>query len=203
MITQTPFVVVDLETTGLQPALDKIIEIAAVKVVNGQIVGEWDTLIDPGVFIPQESTNINGITTDMVQGQPFLEDVIDDYLNFLGADSVFVAHNTDFDSRFLNHHLIELGRPGMEHPRLCTFKLAKHVHPHLSGYGLGALAGWFNIDLPEAHRALHDARATAELFIKFMRTLQDGGAAQLKDIPVIENLPAEAKEISEGQVSLF
>ena len=204
MIQTTPFVVVDLETTGLEPRLDKIIEIAAVKVVNGKIIDEWNTLVNPGMFIPQITTDITGITTEMVKDSPAFIDVIDDYLAFMGTDSIFVAHNVDFDHAFLNEHLKAHNRKLMPNPYLCTFKLAKRVHPNLSRYGLGFLAESFGVELPQAHRALHDARATAELFVKFLGVLQNGGLKAVRDIPVIQNIGlAQKQEVVDGQISMF
>jgi DNA polymerase-3 subunit alpha (Gram-positive type) len=203
MIQETPFVIVDLETTGLEPRLDKIIEIGAVRVLGGKIIDEWTALVNPGVFIPQITTNITGLTSEMLEPCPPIEDVIDDYLKFLGEDSVFVAHNVEFDRGFLNSHLEKMERPHMPHPYMCTYRLAKQVHPNLAKYKLSSLTEHFDVELPQAHRAVHDARATAELFIKFMRVLQDGGLKHLKDISVLENLPKAQKDIAEGQASLF
>jgi DNA polymerase III epsilon subunit family exonuclease len=204
MIQTTPFIVVDLETTGLEPKLDKIIEIAAVKVQGGQIVDEWNTLVNPGMFLPQVTTDITGITTEMVQDAPTFPDVVDDFLSFMGEGSVFVAHNVEFDRCFVNEHLIKHEREELQDPYMCTFKLAKQVHPNLARYNLGFLAESFGIDLSQAHRALHDAKATAELFIKFMRVLENGGLKQVRDIPVIQNIGrAPKEEVAEGQISLF
>ena len=203
MIDKTTFVVVDLETTGLHAGLDSIVEIAAVKVVNGQIVGEWDTMVNPGVFLPLETTQITGITTEMVKDSPAFADIVDEYLGFMGTDTVFVAHNVDFDREFMNKHLEKMNRSTLPNPYLCTFKLAKQVHPNLSRYGLGSLCEAFGVELPQAHRALHDARATAQLFIKFLKVLQNGGLKNLKDIPHIQNLPKTVDKAVEGQVSLF
>ncbi len=202
MISQTSFVVVDLETTGLEPNLDSIVEIAAVKVVNGRIVDEKTTLVHPGIFVPQETTDITGITTEMLIGQPKFEEVVEDYLNFIGEDGVFVAHNADFDFAFFNSHLRRMNKPELKNPYVCTFKLAKVVHPNLARYGLGALVEVFGVDLPQAHRAIHDARATAHLFTKFLKVLQDGGLKHYKDIPGAMNLP-KFQSVSEGQGSLF
>lgn len=202
MISKTPFIVVDLETTGLEPNLDCIVEIAAVKVLNGEIVDEKTTLLNPGVFVPQVTTDITGITTEMLRGQPRFEDVIDDFLGFMGTDSVFVAHNVEFDSGFFNSHLRRMQRSELPNPYLCTFKLAKVVHPNLSKYGLGNLSEVFGIELPVAHRAIHDARATAQLFVKFLKVLQDGGLKHYRDIPGIMNLRKDVVT-TEGQGSLF
>ena len=203
MISQTPFVIVDLETTGLQPGLDSIIEIGAVKVIDGKIVDEWNTLVDPGIFLPEITTNITGITTEMVKGQPKFAEIADEYLKFIGDGSIFVAHNVDFDREFVNAHLEKDNLSKMTQPYMCTFKLAKRVHPNLSKYSLGALSELFDVELPQAHRALHDARATAELMVKFLKVLQDGGLKRVKDIPVIQNMPKIVEEVGDGQVSLF
>ena len=206
MIHKTPFVIVDVETTGLEPRLESIIEVAGVKVLDGKIVDEFDTLLNPGVFVPQETTDITGITTEMLEGAPQFQDVADDYLKFIGDGSdgaIFVAHNVEFDREFVNVHLMRAERDKMPHPYLCTFRLAKRVHPNLKRYALGELAKIFEIELPQAHRAIHDARATAELFGKFMRVLQDGGLRDIKDIPHIQNLPSEEGGEFDGQGSLF
>jgi len=203
MISQTPFVIVDVETTGLEPRLDSIIEVAAVKVLNGEILDEFDTLLNPGVFVPQETTDITGITTEMLKGAPQFADVAEEYMKFLGEGTVFVAHNVEFDREFLNVHLMRSEREKMLHPYLCTYKLAKLVHPNLKRYALSELAKVFEIELPQAHRAIHDARATAELFGRFMRVLHDGGLRRVKDIPHIQNLPVEENGLSDGQGSLF
>jgi DNA polymerase III epsilon subunit family exonuclease len=203
MISQTPFIVVDLETTGLEPNLDRIIEIGAVKVLNGEIVDEWGTLVNPGIFVPDVVTNITGITTEMLQDAPSFDDVKEEYLSFFDDNAIFVAHNVDFDRDFLNSHLTQHSSKPMVGPYMCTFKLAKQVHPNLSKYSLGSLAELFDVDLQQAHRAVHDARATAELMLKFLKVLQDGGLKRVKDIPVIQNLPKIKEEISDGQASLF
>jgi DNA polymerase-3 subunit alpha (Gram-positive type) len=202
MISQTPFIIVDLETTGLEPNLDSIVEIGAVKVVNGEIVEEMTTLVHPGIFVPQETTDITGITTEMLIGQPKFEEVIQSYLDFLGSDGVFVAHNAEFDFGFFNSHLRRMNKPELQNPYVCTFKLAKVVHPNLARYGLGALVEVFGIELPQAHRAIHDARATAHLFTKFLKVLQDGGLKHYKDIPGAMNIPKFSAAV-EGQGRLF
>lgn len=203
MIQNTPFIVVDLETTGLEPNLDSIIEIAAVKVVNGRIVDELTHLVNPHIFIPQETTDITGITTEMLKDSLLFSDVVDEYMGWFAEGGVFVAHNVDFDRNFFNAHLRRMDRMEIPNPYLCTFKLAKTVHPNLPRYGLGVLAETFGVELPQAHRAIHDARATAELLIKFMNTLHSGGLRDLKDLPCIQNLPKKVEQSSVGQGSLF
>lgn len=201
MISQSKFIVVDCETTGLVPTLDKIVEIGAVKVVNGEIVDEFYTMVNPRMFIPTETTNITGITSDMVVGAPDFKSISKKYMEFVG-DGVFVAHNVLFDRGFVNQELIRNLDTPMANPFLCTIELAKYLHPNLSRYALGSLCEHFAVELPQAHRAIHDARATAGLLIKFLKSMQNGGAKYLKDIPVIQNLPKRAVVV-ENQISLF
>lgn len=201
MISQTPFVVVDLETTGLEPRLDRIIEVAAVKIQNGRIIDQWEQLINPGVFIPQTTTDITGITTEMLQGEPGFTEIADELIKFIGEESIFVAHNAEFDRSFLNFTLDRHDLDGLRNPYLCTFKLAKHMYPALPKYSLGALTERFNIQLDRAHRALEDARATAELLNHFMQQLKEGGAQHLHEIPTILNLPV--RQEPDAQASLF
>lgn len=204
MTSETPFVVVDLETTGLIPSLDRIIEFGAVKVVGGKIVEEWHSLVNPGIFVPAEVTHFTGITTEMLEDSPSFEDLIDPFLNFMGTEAIFVAHNVDFDRDFINSHLKKWEKAPMSHPYLCTVDLAKKVHPNLSKYNLGFLAETFGVELPQAHRALHDAKATAELLLKFLKVLENGGLRDMKDIPGLKNLPrVEVVSSGQGQSSLF
>lgn len=203
MISKTPFIIVDCETTGLVPSLDRVIEIGAVKVLDGKVIDEFSTLINPEIFIPTEITGITGITTEMLQGHPLIQDVLPKYMEFLGDDYVFVAHNVEFDKEFINESLLRAQMNKMNSPYLCTINLARHVHPNLARYNLGNLAQLFNVDLPQAHRAIHDARATAQLFVKFMKVLQDGGLKYIHEIPHIQNAKKPEKGVEQGQVSLF
>lgn len=203
MISQTKFIIVDTETTGLVPALDRIIEIGAVKVVNGQVMEEFDTLINPEIFVPVDTTSITGITSDMLSSSPKFEEVAPKFLDFLGNDFVFVAHNVEFDKGFVNESLMRCNLAKMDVPFLCTVDLAKHVHPNIAKYGLGNLASLFGVEMKTAHRAIDDAKATAELFIKFMKVLQNGGLKYVHEIPHIKNVKAELKEQMSGQGSLF
>jgi DNA polymerase III epsilon subunit family exonuclease len=205
MIQDTPFVVVDVETTGLEARLDRIVEIGAVKILNGKIIQEWGTLVNPGVFIPDITTKITGITTEMVKDAPRFEDIAEDFLKMIDPGDVFVAHNVDFDRNFVNNHLKrhEHLENIVENPYLCTYKLAKRVHPNLNKYSLGFLAYAFDVSLENAHRALDDARATGKLLIQFMDILREGGLKSLRDLPCIQNLPKKQKDVAMGQTSLF
>lgn len=203
MISSTPFVVLDLETTGLSSGLDHIIELAAFKVLDGQIIDEHHSFVNPGVFLPHEATQYTGITTEMVSKAPRFEEIVHDLLSFFGDDSVFVAHNANFDLEFLNKQLRKLGLPVLDIPMVCTLKLARYLYPTLSKYSLGALAERFEIALENAHRASDDARATAHLLIHFLNKLKGEGVTELEKIPYVQLPKVKKLPVPKGQTSLF
>ena len=151
-------VAIDLETTGLDPAADAIIEVGAVRMVDGQIVAEYNTLVNPGRPIPEAISHLTGIFTDDVLNQPSFADVIPELREFVGSAPV-IAHNISFDLAFLNRHgLLQ------ENRRLDTYDLASVLLPGANRYNLHSLATMAEVDLEHAHRALHDARAAALLY---------------------------------------
>lgn len=158
------YVVVDLETTGGDPSSNRITEIGAVKVRDGRIVEEWTSLVRPGRRIPSFIVKLTGITDEMVATAPEFAAIAGELRAFIG-DAVFVAHRAKFDHGFLK---TEFDRVGIRlaGPVLCTVVEMKRHFPGLPSYGLGALSAHFGISLDSHHRALCDARATAELLLR-------------------------------------
>jgi len=145
------FVVVDVETTGGSPARgDRVTEVAALRVRDGQIVDSLESLVNPGRPIPPSVTA-------------------------LGA--VFVAHNAGFDWRFLQSEFTRCRRGRLGGERVCTLRLARRLHPEFPRRSLNALADYYAIGVDSWHRAGSDARATAELFMRFLGQLADQGVA--------------------------
>ncbi len=138
-IRDVPFYVIDLETTGLEPRLDKIVECAIVKMQNGQLGEEWDSLFNPGIYIPQETTAITGITSETVKDAPLFSDRVHELLSFFGTDGVLVAHNVDFDRPFLLEALSKLNRQLPDMPYTCTLKLSRQTFADMPAYNLGEL----------------------------------------------------------------
>ena len=155
------YVVVDLETTGGNPAWNRVTEIGAVRVRGDRIIGEWSSLVNPGRHIPKYIVELTGITDAMVAGAPPFESVADAFREFLG-DAVFVAHRVKFDHDFLKAEFERIGQD-FRGPTLCTVVSTRRHFPGLDSYGLSALCRTFEIPLESHHRALCDARATAEL----------------------------------------
>jgi DNA polymerase-3 subunit epsilon len=158
------YVVVDLETTGGDPTSHRITEIGAVKVRDGRIVAEWSSLVRPGRRIPSFIVKLTGITDEMVSTAPEFATIAGELRAFIG-DSVFVAHRAKFDHGFLKSEFDRVGIR-LAGPVLCTVVEMKRHFPGLPSYGLGALSAHFGISLESHHRALCDARATAELLLR-------------------------------------
>lgn len=171
------FTVFDTETTGLLPHKDEIVQIGAVRVVNGRIVeGEViDQLVDPGRAIPPASTKVHKVTDAMVAGQPNIARAGRQFHGF-ARDSVIVAHNAPFDMAFLQRHK---GRMGVvwDHPILDTVLLSAVLFGASETHTLDALCDRLGVTIPEAlrHTALGDARATAEVLVRMLPMLEARG----------------------------
>ena len=149
-------VFVDLETTGANPAFDRIIEVGIVKVTAGQLEYEWSTLVDPGEAIPPLIQGFTGISNEMVRGAPSFRDIADEVFGRIEG-SLFVAHNARFDYGFLKNEFRRLERAFQ--PRvLCTVKLSRALYPEHHRHGLDALIDRHNLACDARHRALGDAR---------------------------------------------
>jgi DNA polymerase-3 subunit alpha (Gram-positive type) len=174
-LSQASFVVLDLETTGAKAPPCRIIEIGAYRVANGAIVDEFVTLVNPETFVPEFITSLTGISDAMVTNAPKFENVLSDFLTFLG-DSILVAHNTPFDLAFLNH---EIGRVHEDcciwNPTLCTVELSRTVLPDIENHKLKTLANYYSVDLINHHRAGDDAHATAKIFINLLKSMHEQG----------------------------
>lgn len=155
------YTVVDIETTGGQAAYERVTEIGAVKIRNGEIIETWQSLINPERRIPPFITELTGISNAMVRDAPRFADIADDFDAFLKG-TVFVAHNVNFDYGFLSAEYRRLER-SFRYPKMCTVASMRRHFPGLAAYGLGPLSREFGIELKNHHRALSDAMAAAEL----------------------------------------
>ena len=158
------FVSLDIETTGLSPLTCSIIEIGAVKFEKGQIVDTYSQLIDPGFPISAFTTDLTGITNDMLSGMPDIEAVMPDFLKFAG-DYPVIAHNADFDCGFIKYYCEKLGL-SFSNTSIDTLELCKHLLPDLKKYKLDTIAKSFNINMGSHHRAFDDARTCGQIFFK-------------------------------------
>lgn len=155
------FVVFDLETTGFGSAY--ITEIGAVKYDHGELVGEFDRLVNPGVPIPPAITQLTGISDEMVCACPPIDVLLPEFLAFTEGLPL-IAHNAPFDCSFLFREAARLGLT-VDAPVVDTLRLARRVFPKLPSYKLTFLTDYFCIAQEEAHRACCDANATAKLYL--------------------------------------
>ncbi len=165
------YIVLDIESTGLSRDKHKITELAAVKVKDGEIVDEFQTLVNPEQHIPSFITSLTGISNEMVKDAPKINEALPKFLDFLG-DNVIIGHNVTFDYKFIEHNAQLLDLP-FKNPKLCTRKLANRIYRHLPSKSLGYLCEYLDIKNLQAHRALTDVLATTELFQKFLNVLQE------------------------------
>lgn len=175
LLHETDFVVVDVETTGAKTPPCRITEIGAYRVSRGRIVAEFQTLVNPETHIPPFIIQLTGITDEMVKDAPIFADVAHAWLDF-ADEAVLVAHNAQFDVRFLNHELARIF-PGrrMANTHLCTVKLSRRIFPGLFNYRLHTVAEYFAIPIYNRHRAAGDALATAEIFLRMLTRLDQHG----------------------------
>ncbi|MCB6413534.1 PolC-type DNA polymerase III [Dorea acetigenes] len=174
------YVVFDLETTGFSPVKDKIIEIGAVKVEEGKITDKFSTFVNPKVPIPFEITRLTSITDEMVMNAPTIEEVLPEFLEFIDG-AALVAHNAGFDVGFIEQNCrYQDIQP--DFTSVDTVALARILLPTLSKYKLNIVAKALNISLENHHRAVDDAGATAEIFVKFVRMLEERDVFTLKEM---------------------
>jgi len=154
------YLVIDLETTGLDASRDEIIELAAVRVINGEVRDSFQSFVCPSRLIPAEITMLTGINDDMVADAPELGEVLAELRLFAGDCNHFIAHNISFERSFLEHRL------GFVSYWLDTIDLAKILNPFAAGYSLGFLIKDYGLINDAAHRAWGDALVTAQMFVK-------------------------------------
>ena len=181
-LEEAEFVVFDLETTGLSPTRDRICELGAVRVRGLELVDSFQSLVNPGIALPEPVARLTGLRQQELRTAPSAAAVVRQFLGFAG-DALLVAHNARFDQRFLEQHLLALyGRRLSEAP-LCTAALARRL---LEGrrrrVGLASLANFFGVPTSPCHRALPDAEATAQVLVHLIGLSQELGARRLSEL---------------------
>lgn len=177
------YVALDLETTGLNPEHDAIIEIGVVKFREERVLDTWSSLVNPWRPIPYRIQQLTGITQEEVDAAPSFSSVMGTLLSFV-KDYPIVGHSVSFDLNFLNHQGLFLGNPAID-----TFELASILLPHAARYSLEKLAEALHIHFPTRHRALEDALATKDLFLALVEQ------ASKLDLSVIQEINRLATQI--------
>ncbi|WP_122646831.1 PolC-type DNA polymerase III [Enterococcus mediterraneensis] len=167
-LTDSTYVVFDVETTGLSAVYDTIIELAAVKMHKGNVIATFDEFIDPGHPLSNTTINLTGITDEMVRGSKSEREVLELFREF-SKDTILVAHNASFDMGFLNTTYRRLGMPEAQNPVIDTLELARYLYPEFKRFGLGVLSKKFGVGLEQHHRAIYDSEATGHLAWIFVK----------------------------------
>ncbi len=174
------YVVFDLETTGFSPTKNKIIEIGAVKIENGEITGRFSEFVNPGEPIPYRITQLTGITDSMVFGAETIEQILPRFLEFCG-DAMLVGHNVGFDVGFVRENARRQGLP-FAPTSLDTAGLARVLLPGHARYTLDAVAKLLGVSLEHHHRAVDDAEATAGIFRKELERVLGRGVSTIGEL---------------------
>lgn len=167
LLADATYVVFDVETTGLSALYNTIIELAAVKIRNGEVIDKFESFADPKHPLSSITINLTGITDDMVQGAPDPLDVVKDFYEWAG-DAIFVAHNASFDIGFLNASYKKIGLGKVKNGVIDTLELARFLYPTMKNHRLNTLAKKLNVELTQHHRAIYDAEATGFILIKML-----------------------------------
>lgn len=163
------FVAIDVETTGFSPINNELIEISAIKYKDGKKIDTFSTLIKPKDGIPYHITRITGINNSMVQNSPYIEEVVDELVDFVG-DAEIVAHNANFDMKFLNQNT---NNSFISNRVVDTVQISKIIAPDLPNYKLGTVARHIGIEEDGFHRAEFDCECCAQIYIEYLKMNQN------------------------------
>ncbi len=190
----TGYIVVDIETTGLDCRANDIIEIAAVRVTES--VDHFETFVKPSSQLPSHIQNITGIHDNMLQGAPQPADALAKFLDFAG-DLPMVAHNAEFDLGFLRFHTFKELTLKLQNRVICTVKLARYLYPDLPNHKLDTVATALEVSAKSRHRAGGDAETTLQVFQEMI------GALSPRGFRTIEKIVALSEELDERELAPF
>ena len=179
--------VVDVETTGLDFRKEKIIELAAVKLVDGEITDKFESLVNPMQFIRNSSINIHGITEEMILEAPTIEEVLPLFLDFI-EDKPIIGHNVIFDFTFINHASLNVFGKEIINRKIDTLHMYKETFPQEHSHGLSSLLKRFNVEVDTSHRAMADAYGLAQVYPRLRSLYEERYAWQLSQINNINYL---------------
>lgn len=174
LLTDDTYVVFDVETTGLSAVYDTIIELAAVKIQNGEIIDRFESFANPHHRLSATTINLTGITDDMVRNAPEVSEVLQRFHTW-AEDSILVAHNASFDMGFLNIGYKKIGLGKAANPVIDTLELGRFLYPEMKNHRLNTLAKKFDIELTQHHRAIYDAEATGYLLLRMLKDALEKG----------------------------
>lgn len=180
-LKEATYVVFDVETTGLSNQYDQIIELAAVKVKDGEIIDKFERFSNPHEKLSETIINLTHITDDMLVEAPEIEEVLTEFKEWVG-DAIFVAHNASFDMGFIDTGYERLGFGPSTNGVIDTLELSRTINTEYGKHGLNFLAKKYGVELTQHHRAIYDTEATAYIFIKMVQQMKELGVTNHKDI---------------------
>ena len=192
------FTAIDIETTGLTPVVDHIVEIGAIRFRGDEIIDTFETFVAPGVPISSGASAVNGITDDMVRGKSAIEEVLPRFIDFVGQ-GIPVAHHAPFDVGFLSYDISRLNLAVPDKPVLDTCVIPKRLFPHAGSYSLENLAGLFHIKSDTFHRALADAMVCMKIL---NRCVSEMGGREHVSLEEILALNGASVSLSTGGIIL-
>lgn len=173
-LQEDTYIVFDVETTGLSAVYDTIIELAAVKMREGEIIDRFERFANPHHPLSATTIQLTGITDDMVKNAPDPEVVLEEFRQWAG-DDILVAHNASFDMGFLNIGYKKIGYENASNPVIDTLELSRFLYPDMKNHRLNTLAKKFDVELTQHHRAIYDAEATGYLLAKMLKDAKEKG----------------------------
>ena len=178
------YVILDIETTGLEPTLEEITEVGAIKTKGPELQNMFSSLIKPNKSISPEITRITGIDDEMVKDAPTAQKVLSKFHEFIG-ESILVAHNASFDMGFIKHHLKQLNNLEINNSIVCTVKIARYLLPNLHNHKLHTVGSHFGFEIKNRHRAMGDAELTYQIWTKFIDLLKEKGINNKHDLDAL------------------
>lgn len=174
-------IIVDIETTGLEPTQHEITEIGALKIKGSEVINVFSKLIKPNEPIPANITKLTGIDDDMVKDSPPATVVLPQFFDFIGKNPL-IAHNSDFDIPFIKHHMQKSAGKELTNPIGCTLKLSRFLLPNLFNHKLHTVASHFGLTVVNRHRAMGDVELTFQVWVKFIELLKGKGIHSWREL---------------------
>jgi len=190
------YIIFDIETTGLDSSYDEIIEIGAIRIENNKVVSKFQSLVKPNIEIDDYISELTGITNDMVKNAPKIEDVLPQFMEFVGNE-ILIGHNVNFDINFIYDNLYINNYKVLKNDFIDTMRLARKLLPELPHHRLIDLADYFNIDFSNNHRALRDCEITLSIYenLKLLAIEKYGDSDNFKDAFKKHSSAIKAKDI--------
>ena len=180
--------IVDIETTGLDPVANEIIEIGAIKIENREIKDIFNKLVRPERQVPENITNLTGITQEMVASEFPIKPIISQFVTFIGS-TIIVAHNAEFDTSFLKNSMKKWLNKDMDNLIVCTVLIARDILPNLENHKLHTVAKYFGLEVTNRHRAIGDAELTYQIWLHLLHKLKERNIVTRNDLEMyVSNL---------------